>query len=1173
MNADPGQEFEKFAKPFYNRIEKLLSNPTEPKSKPIKKSLITLAFFISGFCTLLYEIVWQRLFIRLVGTSTFATTLTLALFMVGLSAGALIYYLVQRKSRIKVNGLKLLALLETLVALAGFASLWLTSSSNLESLLSLARSLTVAEISDFQKITTWTYGFVFLALALPTTCMGATLPALADYAGSRECAPARFIVRLYSINALGALAGTICGGIFLLYHFGIAGSITIAASLNLLAGALVYLASKLDLKIDLVEEARIFLEPEPEPEQQPKLSPGLLFAVFLSGFVFFALESIWTRFLLVFFGSSTYALTVVLAVCLVAIILGAHLANSIARDINKVDYLAALIALGALSTACLLHLYQIMPEIYLNLKLGLENNFLDLRATGILTMLLAGLWLILIPATLISLIFPLCIGACRDKEDLSARVASLYALNMLGSVLGALSIHSLFEADLTHLFKSTIEAGTISVALVLILSAVALTIQSRSRVLLSVLLSGGATIVLFLRPPWNESVISLGYPLFTSEQIRDSTLGVSAFIDQAAKASHLLFYREGGNAVIAVKENLRANITYLTNNGKSEAAIPIRRDQPAPASDLSTHTLMGLSASIFCPGDNQENLIIGYGSGTTCGTMLSLDRVKSLKVLEIEKAVFSVDQYFQPANLSPLRTDWLRSRKIMPITADARNYITLDYFGSQTGYDTIVSQPAEPWVSGASNLYSEEFFKLVRSRLKPKGVCCQWLQLYLINRDNFAVLLRTFKTAFPSTYVMHGRNAGEVILIGTADEAKLDLERITGALESKPTAALLSQTGIYDPAQYMARFILFPGETETKNSFLGKVNSDDNLYSEFHLGLNPGSKLAEDSIEKILTKLYSTSSDTILDHCIENDKQDKAFLCRLALAVAESSCIEAGPATDTDLIANLTGDRLEQNQNTIRDRSGQIRRLLSRLAAIDRGLAAVTEARINRIVGVKKTVAMPPPSSKASALEKALYARHLYDTGNKDLAAGAALAACATGGDDWYSSLTAGKVLLFCRRYEEASANLKKAKSLRDNHPEILSALCLAEILSGKAGMETDRMLERSLKLDPAQYLARYALARNLLARGDLDRSLAQIYYASKVSGFDPGPQLFVTACFIKIRHWKNASINLERLKQKQKGGPVIDALERLIKEKRLTERNENLIEAILEAPLPGSGT
>src|SRR5690606_7907855 len=111
-----------------------------------------------------------------------------------------------------------------------------------------------------------------------------------------------------------------------------------------------------------------------------------------------------------------------------------------------------------------------------------------------------------------------------------------------------------------------------------------------------------------------------------------------------------------------------------------------------------------------------------------------------------------------------------------------------------------------------------------------------------------------------------------------------------------------------------------------------------------------------------------------------------AFLCRLALAVAESSCIEAGPATDTDLIANLTGDRLEQNQNTIRDRSGQIRRLLSRLAAIDRGLAAVTEARINRIVGVKKTVAMPPPSSKASALEKALYARHLYDTGNKDLA-------------------------------------------------------------------------------------------------------------------------------------------------------------------------------------------
>ncbi|MBI1272212.1 hypothetical protein GC174_17425 [bacterium] len=1090
--------------------------------------------------------------------------------MVGLSAGALIYYLVKARSTVSrnsLNGLRLLALLETLVALAGFASLWLTSSSNLESILSLARSLTATEIGDFHKITTWTYGFVFLALALPTTCMGATLPALADYAGSRESEPARFIIRLYSINALGALAGTVCGGIFLLYHFGIAGSITIAASLNLSAGALVYLADKLDTKTTSEEEADISSGPE------TKLSSGLLFAVFLSGFVFFALESIWTRFLLIFFGSSTYALTVVLAACLIAIILGAHLANSIAWKVNRLDYLATLVALGALSTACLLHLYQIMPEIYLNLKLGLENNFLDLRATGFLLMLLSGLWLILIPATFISLIFPLCVGACRDEEALAARVASLYALNMLGSVLGALSIHSLFEADLTHLFKSTIEAGTISVAMLLILSAVALTIQSRSSVLLTALLTGGATIVLFLRPSWNESVISLGYALFTVEQIRDSRLGVKAFIDRAARASHLLFYREGGNAVIAVKKNLRANITYLTNNGKSEAAIPIKRDQPAPASDLSTHTLMGLSASIFCPEDNQENLIIGYGSGTTCGTMLSLDRVKSLKVLEIEKAVFSVDQYFQPANLSPLRSDWLRSKKIVPITADARNYITLDSFGGKTGYDTIVSQPAEPWVSGASNLYTEEFFKLVRSRLKPKGVCCQWLQLYLINRDNFAVLLRTFKTAFPSTYVMHGRNAGEVILIGTADEAKLDLERIKGALESKPTAALLSQTGIYDPAQYMARLILFPGETEAKQSSPEQTNSDDNLYSEFRLGLNPGSKWEEDSIEKILTKLYSTPSDTILDHCIEKDEPDKSFLCRLALAVAESSRIDINPATDTDLIANLAGDRPKQNQNPIRKRTGQITSLLSRLAAMDRSLAAVTEARINRIVGGRKTVFLPPPTTKASALEKALYARHLYDKGKKDLAVGAALDACATGGDDWFSFLTAGKVLLFCRKYEEASASFKKAKSLRDNHPEILSALGLSEILSGKESVENDRILERSLKLDPAQYLARYALARNLLARGDLERSLAQIYYASKVSGFDPGPQLFVTACFVKIRHWKNASINLERLKQKVKEDPVIEALEKLIKEKKLSKRNENLIEAILEAPLPGFGS
>ena len=164
--------------------------------------------------------------------------------------------------------------------------------------------------------------------------------------------------------------------------------------------------------------------------------------------------------------------------------------------------------------------------------------------------------------------------------------------------------------------------------------------------------------------------------------------------------------------------------------------------------------------------------------------------------------------------------------------------------------------------------------------------------------------------------------------------------------------------------------------------------------------------------------------------------------------------------------------------------------------------------------------------------------------------------------------MTAGKVLLFCGKYDAAVTTFKKAASLRDNHPEILSALCLSEALSGKDSLDTDRMLEKSLKLDPAQYLARYALARNLLARGDFDRSLSQIYYASKVSGSDPGPQLFATACFVKIHHWKNASINFERLKQKMSDGPLIEALERLIKERKTSEENENMIERILQAPL-----
>ena len=64
-------------------------------------------------------------------------------------------------------------------------------------------------------------------------------------------------------------------------------------------------------------------------------------------------------------------------------------------------------------------------------------------------------------------------------------------------------------------------------------------------------------------------------------------------------------------------------------------------------------------------------------------------------------------------------------------------------------YDIIISEPSNPWMTGAASLFTLDFFKIARTRLNDGGVFLQWLQLYELSPPNIHALIRTFKTAFP----------------------------------------------------------------------------------------------------------------------------------------------------------------------------------------------------------------------------------------------------------------------------------------------------------------------------------------------------------------------------------------------------------------------------------------
>ena len=309
--------------------------------------------------------------------------------------------------------------------------------------------------------------------------------------------------------------------------------------------------------------------------------------------------------------------------------------------------------------------------------------------------------------------------------------------------------------------------------------------------------------------------------------------------EQAVKTSvsSPLFYREGMNSTVTVEKNAPHNIIFLKNNGKVEAALPLDWSKPAPTSDARTQVLLGTLPLLNNNISGIDVLVIGLGSGITAGAMLQSDRINKLTICELEPAVFSASRFFDAVNWQPLRDEYLREQKVLPISGDGRALLTR----SPQCYDIIVSQPSEPWISGASDLFTGEFWNLARGRLKPFGVFCQWLQLYCIDQETLSELLATFADAFPATYVFQPAGGGEILLLGyqipNPYEPFTKEHVLSDRLYQSNLLPVLAKVGIND-AQTLARDLVLSSDDVhglVANIDKSRFNTDANLKTEYRM--------------------------------------------------------------------------------------------------------------------------------------------------------------------------------------------------------------------------------------------------------------------------------------------------------------------------------------------------
>jgi spermidine synthase len=362
-----------------------------------------LFFFISGFCGILYELIWLRLAMAQFGVTTAQVSIVLSMFMAGLGAGSLgAGFLLRRNAaRIAFPPLRLYALTELLIAGSALAVPY-------EFLLGHRLLSHMAGATAFSSIGYYAISGACVGITLVPwcACMGATIP-LAMFAIRRTpgLESRRSFSFLYLSNVVGAAAGGVVP-LFLIEARGFHATLEIGALLNC-AVALTALG------VSCVRPAGA-LEASPEKTmvfQDQDRSPLLL--LFMSGLASMGMEVVWIRLFTPYIGVLVYSFATILVVYLAATFCGSAIyrrssANAKGGGGRLWPALAILSALPAVAADPRLDLPQDARVI-----LGI---FAFSAAAGFLTPMLVDRW------------------SGGDPD----RAAHAYATNILGCILGPL---------------------------------------------------------------------------------------------------------------------------------------------------------------------------------------------------------------------------------------------------------------------------------------------------------------------------------------------------------------------------------------------------------------------------------------------------------------------------------------------------------------------------------------------------------------------------------------------------------------------------------------------------------------------------------------------------------------------------------------------------------------
>ena len=701
-----------------------------------RRNIFFFIFAISGFSGLIYESIWTHYLKLFLGHAAYAQTLVLVIFMGGMAAGS---WICSRYSGNWKNLLLAYALAEGIIGLSAiiFHPLFVQ-------FIDFSYLSVMPAIDNVGVVNLYKWGMAALLILPQSILLGMTFPLMSAGIIRRfPNAPGYSISMLYFTNSLGGAIGVLTSGFLLVKWLGLPGTIICAGTINILLAIIVWTMVRKQKTAPVSETTKTDTQFADKPFYRILLSVALL-----TGLASFIYEIGWIRLLSLVLGSSTHAFELMLSAFILGLALGGFWIRKRIDLIKKpVRFLAWVqIAMGLFALSTLL-LYGNSFNVMQWLLNTLEKNDTGYALFNLSSHAIA--LAIMLPTTFCAgMTLPLLTFSLIKAGYGEKSIGAIYAANTIGAIGGILiAVH--IAMPLLGLKGLIILGSGIDIAAGL---ALLWYMGAYSTIRLpSVATAVGITCILS-----TILFVTLDSYKMASGIYRDAEFLEKYDIE-------VLDHKDGKTASVDLTGNKEGLISIRTN-GKTDAAINMK-----PGGhyfpDESTMILAAAIPLLLHP-DAKTIANIGLGSGLTTHVALQARSVKQVDTIEIEQAMVDVAQGFRPRN-ELVYTDPRSSIHI----EDAKTFFS----SRNKKYDIIISEPSNPWVSGVSGLFSNEFYQLVKRHLSSQGLFVQWIQLYEIDLELVVSVLKALTSNF-NDFDVYAANSGDMLIITTLGDTmpKLD---------------------------------------------------------------------------------------------------------------------------------------------------------------------------------------------------------------------------------------------------------------------------------------------------------------------------------------------------------------------------------------------------------------